>query len=90
MIIGAGTLTTGSAASTTFSGTFTGGGGTLVKTGNTAFTLTGKSTNFRGTVDVDQGKLTLNNAQLGSKAGAVEVGRGQKPGGPQRHEGNGE
>ena len=73
MIIGAGTLTTGSAGSTTFSGTFTGGGGTLVKTGNTAFTLTGKSTNFRGTVDVDQGKLTLNNAQLGSKAAPLKL-----------------
>jgi autotransporter-associated beta strand protein len=68
VIIGTGTLTTGSASSTTFSGTFTGGaGGTLVKTGNTAFTLTGKSTDFTGTVKVDQGKLTLNNAQLGSK-----------------------
>ena len=79
VIIGAGSLTTGSAASTTYSGTFVGGGGTLDKTGNTVFTLTGKSDNFTGTVVVEQGKLALNKGQLGAKATplkAVEVKAG--------------
>jgi autotransporter-associated beta strand protein len=79
VIIGAGSLTTGSAGSTAFSGKFEGGGGTLIKTGNTTFTLSGKSDTFTGTVVVEQGKLDLNKGQLGSKdkpLGMVEVKAG--------------
>jgi hypothetical protein len=67
--IGGATLTTGKAGSTTFSGTFVGGTGSLVKEGaNTRFTLTGKSDKFTGTLTVNEGTITLNKGQLGTNS----------------------
>ena len=66
-------LTVGSAASTSFSGIFTGGNpsSTLVKTGTTTFTLTGASTGFTGKTTVSDGVLVLGTG--GDLGGAIEI-----------------
>jgi fibronectin-binding autotransporter adhesin len=65
-----GTLTTGSAGSTTFSGLLSGlGGNSLVKTGLTTFTLdhaTNGGNTLAGTILVNQGTLLINGIQQGS------------------------
>ena len=60
--LGAHTLTVGTAASTTYQGTFTGSGG-LVKTGSGTLTLTGTSTTG-GPWRIAQGTLALDGATL--------------------------
>jgi fibronectin-binding autotransporter adhesin len=71
--LGANTLTTGSAnTSTAFSGSLSGAGGSLVKTGSGVFTLSGTNT-FSGTSDVQQGTLLVDGS-LGSAGVTVESG----------------
>ncbi|MFO0841496.1 MAG: autotransporter-associated beta strand repeat-containing protein [Gemmataceae bacterium] len=58
--LGSGTLTTGDATSTTFSGVISGTGG-LTKVGSGAFTLAGLNT-YTGTTNVNAGTLTVTGA----------------------------
>ena len=76
--IGAGTLTTGSAGSTVFSGKFTASDkGTLVKAGNTTFILTGNSDKFQGTLLVAEGTLAVGTGKVDEKGKAVKPIMGQ-------------
>ncbi len=76
--IGAGTLTTGSAGSTVFSGKFTASDkGTLVKADNTTFTLTGNSDKFQGTLLVEGGTLVVGAGQVVENGKVVKPNTGQ-------------
>ena len=72
--LGSNTLSTGSAASSSFGGVISGSGG-LVKQGSGALTLTTAQT-FTGATVVNAGKLVLPSAELLSDATALSVASG--------------
>ncbi len=75
--LGANTLTTGDAASTTFAGIMSGSGG-LVKQGAGTFSITGNNT-FTGSTNVKAGTLSVTGALAGPvnvQSGATLIGTG--------------
>ncbi len=72
-VIGSNTLTTAITSDASMTGVFTGAaGGTLNKNGGAVYTLTGVSTGFLGTTNVNAGTVVLN----GTLAGPVVVAAG--------------
>ncbi|MES2308916.1 MAG: autotransporter-associated beta strand repeat-containing protein [Verrucomicrobiota bacterium] len=72
IIIGTGSLTTGNAGSnSTYAGSFE-GSGTINKKGSADWKLTGSSTNFTGTINVQRGALMIANTS-GSATGTATI-----------------